>query len=419
MKFMRKGMLLLVLAGVALAIFMTLQPALAHGERATEPYIRTRTLHWYDVIWSTKNLKVNETVTVEGKFRLLDDWPDAVAKPHLVFLSNATPGAVMTRVESWINDMPARQSMKDLVIGRDYSFKLVMKGRIPGNWHLHPVLSIHGAGPIVGPGEFMNIEGSAADYTETLTTLHGNVIEDLQTFGVARVQLWQIGFGLIALAWLVWWLGRPLVIPRWTAIQKGRDDLMITRADEVVAAGTIVLVLGIIAVGYTMTSAQYPQLVPLQAGSNYTPPLPEQKSPVVVSLKRAEYDVPGRSMRLSVEMTNNSKLPVSVGEFTTANLRFVNMKLPAAVAGIDPRFPKALIPANGLQLDSDKPLAPGETRIVLLEAADAVWELERLVSFLSNIDSRTGGLIFFFDSDGKRYINEIYGPIIPVFRKSV
>lgn len=412
---MFRNILLAALTGIAFAAFLPPQPVMAHGERATEPYIRTRTVHWYDVIWTTNNLKVNETVTIEGKFRLLDDWPDAVSKPHLVFLSNATPGAVMTRVESYINDMPARQSLKDMVIGRDYSFKLVMKGRIPGNWHLHPVLSIHGAGPIVGPGEWMTVEGNAADYTETLTTLHGNVIGDLQTFGVARVQLWQIGFGLLAFAWLVWWLGRPLIIPRWTAIQKGREDLMITRADDMVAAGILVLVLLIIIVGYTTTLAQYPQLVPLQAGFNYTPPLPLETTPMALKLKRAEYDVPGRSMRLSIEMTNNSRLPMSVGEFTTANLRFINKKVPAAMAGIDPRFPKELIPNNGLAVDTDAPIAPGETRTVLLEAADAAWELERLVSFLSNIDSRTGGLIFFFDSNGKRYINEIYGPIIPVF----
>jgi len=124
-------------------------------------------------------------------------------------------------------------------------------------------------------------------------------------------------------------------------------------------------------------------------------------------------------MRLRVEMTNNSKLPMYVGEFTTANLRFINLKVPAAVANVNASFPKDLLPGNGLVLDDDNPIAPGETREILLDAADAAWELERLVSFLSNIDSRTGGLIFFYDSKGKRYINEIYGPIIPVFKKTV
>jgi len=410
---------LTALAGMAGFLSVLPQPAIAHGERATEPYIRTRTIHWYDVTWSTDKLKVNDTVTVQGKFHLLNDWPDAVSKPHLVFLSNASPGAVLTRVESYINDVPAQQSTRNLEIGRDYDFKLVMKGRKPGRWHLHPVLSVHGAGPIVGPGEWVTVDGSEADFKQPVTTLHGIKIDDLQTFGVARVQMWQLGFGLIAAAWLLWWLRRPLIISRWLALQKGREDLLVTRTDDKVAAGMLVLVLLVVIVGYTGTIAEFPQLVPLQGGSLYTPPLPEPRKAVAVKLKRAEYDVPGRSMRLSMEMTNNSDQPLGIGEFTTANLRFVNKNLPAALAAINPTFPRELIPGNGLLVDSRAPLAPGETRLVKLEATDAAWELERLVSFLTNVDSRTGGLIFFYDPKGRRYISEVYGPIIPVFKKTI
>ncbi|MDO8768981.1 MAG: bacterial ammonia monooxygenase, subunit AmoB [Burkholderiaceae bacterium] len=407
------------LAGMVLVLSGLPQPAIAHGERATEPYIRTRTIHWFDVTWSTDKLNVNDTVTVQGKFRLLSDWPDAVTKPHLVFLSNGSPGAVLTRVESYINDIPAQQSTKNLEVGRDYDFKLVMKGRKPGRWHLHPVMNIHGAGAIVGPGEWVTVSGSDADFKESVTTLHGTRIDDLQTFGVARVQMWQAGYALIAVAWLLWWLRRPLIISRWVALQKGREDLLVTRTDDKVAAGMLVLVLLVVIVGYIRITAEFPQLVPLQGGSLYTPPLPESPKAVAIKLKRAEYDVPGRSMRLSMEMTNHSNQPLSIGEFTTANLRFINKKLPVAVAAIDPKFPKDLIPGNGLLLDGDTPLAPGETRLVKLEATDAAWELERLVSFLSNVDSRTGGLIFFYDATGKRHISEVYGPIVPVFKKTI
>lgn len=44
---------LLVLAATTLLFSLMDQAAFAHGERATEPYIRTRTVHWYDVTWST------------------------------------------------------------------------------------------------------------------------------------------------------------------------------------------------------------------------------------------------------------------------------------------------------------------------------------------------------------------------------
>lgn len=414
-----RKMIMAGLAGVAMLSAVLPQTALAHGEKATEPSIRTRSVQWYDLTWSTEKLKVNDTVTLQGKFRLMNDWPDAVAKPTMVFLSTGGPSAVLTRVETSINGMPAQQSFKNMELGRDYDFKIVMKGRIPGNWHLHPVLNILNAGPIIGPGDWVSVEGNAADFKAPITTMTGNQIDDLQSFGVARAQMWQAGYALVAVAWLLWWLRRPLLISRWRVLEKGREDLLVTRADDKVAAGVVLLLFVVVTVGYIKIGKEFPLLVPLQAGTMYTEPLPEEPKGVAVKLKRAEYDVPGRSMRLSVELTNNTDQPLGIGEFTTANIRFINKNLPVAVAAVDPAYPKELLPANGLVVDSSKPLAPGEKRIVMLDNTDVAWEEERLVSFLSNVDSRTGGLIFFYAPNGKRYISEVDGPILPVFKKTI
>ncbi len=411
--------ILCALGALTVSFAIAPQPAMAHGERATEPYIRTRTIQWYDVKWSTDKIGVNETVAVTGKFHLMSDWPDAVKKPDLVFMSNASPGAVLTRVESYINDMPAQQSLKNLELGRDYTFKLVMKGRIPGRWHLHPMINIHGAGPIVGPGSWVQIDGRAADYRHSVTTIDGTRIEDTQNYGVSRVQMWQIGYILIAVAWLLWWLRRPLLIPRWLATQKGLEELLITRTDDKVAAGFLVLVLLVVIVGYINVKANYPRVVPLQAGSLYTPPLPAAPNLMMVKFNKAEYDVPGRSMRMSIEVTNNASRPVRLGEFLTASLRFVNKTLPMAVAAVDPAYPKELLPSSGIVVDRDSPLAPGETRVIKMDATDGAWEVERLVGFLTNVDSRIGALLFFYDDKGARYITSVAGPILPVFKKTI
>ena len=53
-----------------------------------------------------------------------------------------------------------------------------------------------------------------------------------------------------------------------------------------------------------------------------------------------------------------------------------------------------------------------------VDATDAAWEIERLTSFLTDVDSKFGGLLFFFDPQGNRYIAEVGGPILPVFKKS-
>ena len=69
-----------------------------------------RSVHFYDLKWSTEKTTVNGEVTISGKFRLFTDWPNNVPKPEKVFLGNGTPGPVFARTESWINDEPAIQS---------------------------------------------------------------------------------------------------------------------------------------------------------------------------------------------------------------------------------------------------------------------------------------------------------------------
>jgi methane/ammonia monooxygenase subunit B len=407
--------LCVVLALIALTT--TAFEALAHGERAQEPYLRTRTAHWYDVKWSTDKLAVNDEITITGKFRLFGDWPDAVNEPEVVFVSNGTPGPVLVRVASYLNDVPARQSFRDLEIGRDYEYKMVMKARVPGHHHVHPMIQIKGSGPLVGPGKWIDITGQWADFTYPVTTLDGRRIDNLENWGVSGVVYWHLILVAIAAVWLLWWIRRPLLIPRFSALQKNREDLLITPTDLKVGAGLIAVVLVVVASGYTWATSTYPRTVPLQTGTMYTPPLPQERLPVEVKFERAVYDVPGRSMRVTMTVRNTGDKPLELGEFTSANLRFVNQACQAAVASVDPAYPADLVARAGLVLSDNEPLSPGETRTLSFEATDVAWELERLTSFLTDVDSKVGGLLFFFDSDGTRHIAEVGGPILPVFRK--
>jgi methane/ammonia monooxygenase subunit B len=123
-------------------------------------------------------------------------------------------------------------------------------------------------------------------------------------------------------------------------------------------------------------------------------------------------------MKMNLTFTNNGDKPVQLGEFMTAGLRFVNHSVPAALANVDPGFPKELLPPSGLKVADNTPIAPGEKRTMMVEATDAAWEVERLTSLLNDPDNRIGGLLFFFDSEGKRIIANVMGPIVPVFGKS-
>lgn len=406
-----RWVLLAVLAAQAL-------PALAHGERAQEPYLRTRTAHWYDVTWSTNKMAVNEEITVVAKFRLFGDWPDAVQMPDTVFVSNATPGPVFARIDSYLNGVPARQSFRNLETGRDYEYKMVLRARVPGRYHVHPMIAIKGSGPLVGPGRYIDVTGARADFNYSLTAISGEKIDDLETWGVSAALGWHSIWLAIAAAWILWWVRRPLLIPRYIALQKEREDLLTTDADLKVGIAVLVVSVGLAFYGYHWAQAKYPRTIPLQAGTMYTPPLPAQAPVVKVEFQEAKYDVPGRSMRMALKITNIGSKPLRLGEFSTASIRFVNTNLPAARSNVDPGFPKELIARTGLVISDDSELKPGETKALRIDATDAAWEIERLTSFLTDVDSKIGGLLYFFDAEGNRHIAEVGGPILPVFKKT-
>jgi len=121
-------------------------------------------------------------------------------------------------------------------------------------------------------------------------------------------------------------------------------------------------------------------------------------------------------MRMALDVTNLSEKPLRLGEFATASIRFINLNLPAAKANIDPGYPTEVIARTSLSINDDSEIKPGETRTLRVDATDAAWEIERLTSFLTDVDSKFGGLLFFFDPQGNRYIAEVGGPILPVFK---
>lgn len=401
-------------AAMMLAVLAHPQPAQAHGERNQEPFLRMRTVHWYDMKFSATKVGVNDLVTITGKFRIFEDWPEILAKPDTVFLGLAAPGGAMTRVESSINAVPAIQST-GLQLGRDYEFKIVIKGRIPGRHHIHPMLNVRSAGPLPGPGEWIEVTGNFDDFRQPVTTIDGTVIPNLEDWGLGMVFGWHALWMILGLAWLLWWLRRPLLIPRYMALKAGREDALITPFDRIVAVGTLVGVIALVVGGFYWAEARYPNTIPLQAGRVRVDPLPVEPQAVDIKVKQAHYDVPGRAMRVVLEITNRYDKPLQLGEFASANLRFVNASLPTATAAVDPGYPKDLLPKSGLQVEPNAPLEPGETRTVKFVAADVAWEIERLTSLMRDPDSSFGGLLFFYDSDGARHIANVFGTIIPTF----
>ena len=162
-----------------------------------------------------------------------------------------------------------------------------------------------------------------------------------------------------------------------------------------------------------MTVNKYPKAIPLQASLDQILPLSAKVNAGVVDIEtlRAEYRVPERAMKLSLNIKNSSDKPIQLGEFATGGIRFINK----AVSIPDHNNTESVIATENLSLDNPTPIQPGEQRTILMTAGDALWESEKLDGLINDADSRIGGLVFFYDSEGERYVSSITSAVIPKF----
>ncbi len=401
--------LLLMLASLSGFLLLT-PPVSAHGERTLEPFVRMRTVQWHDVTWSANTVAVNDEVIITGKIHVAEDWHNNIPKPEAAYLGVIAPGPVFLRKERWINGEAHLKSLP-LKIGRDYEFTMKLKARIPGRYHIHPSFNIIDTGNIAGPGQWIEITGNANAFTNTVETIHGETI-DLETYGTANGIRWHMLWMVLGVAWLVWWVRRPLFIPRYAMVNKGEEDKLVTSTDKNMAKAILVVVPVIVFSGFFMANSKYPETIPLQASLDLIPPLPKQASPVKTKVKRAVYNIPQRSMTMMVEITNEGSRPLQIGEFTTGSVRFINPNMDIDAS----HTPAEYLAKSGLLIEPDDLIQPGENKVVKAIASDAAWENEKLSSVIRDADSRFGGLLFLFDDQGKRHLTSISAPLIPEYK---
>src|SRR5262249_57172282 len=91
----------------------------------------------------------------------------------------------LIRKATYLNGIPLVNTV-GLELGRDYEFRLVLQGRSPGRYHLHPMVNVRGGGPIVGPGQWVTVTGDSRSFSNPVTTLTGHTI-DLEVYELQRV----------------------------------------------------------------------------------------------------------------------------------------------------------------------------------------------------------------------------------------
>ena len=403
------------LSFVALLITMTAAmfytpTASAHGEKSQAAFMRMRTIHWFDLNWSKEEVPVNDTMTISGKFFVFTGWPETVDKPEISFLNIGIPGPVFIRAGSWIGGQLVPRSVS-LELGETYEFKVLLKARRPGDWHVHTMLNVKGGGPIIGPGKWVTVTGSMSSFVNPITTLTGETV-DLENYNLSNTYFWHAfwyGFGIL---WVAYWARKPMFVPRLIAVDAGKADSLITGADRKVALGFAVGAIAIVAASMGSTNEKFPITTPLQAGllrgiKSIEMPVPT----VAVKIEDATYRVPGRAMQMTMTITNNGDSAVRLGEFNTAGVRFMD----ANVAQDESGYPDDLLAEEGLTVSDNSPIAPGQSRTVQVTASDAAWEVYRLADLIYDPDSRFAGLLFFFDAAGNRQMVTIDAPLIPTF----
>jgi len=398
-----------LLVTMTAAIFYT-PAASAHGEKSQAAFMRMRTIHWFDLNWSKDEVAINDTMTISGKFHVFAGWPETVDKPEVSFLNIGIPGPVFIRAGSWIGGQLVPRSVS-LELGETYEFKVLLKARRPGDWHVHTMMNVEGGGPIIGPGKWVTITGSMGEFVNPITTLTGDTI-DLETYALDSIYFWSFFWYAIGLAWLLFWVKRPIFVPRHIAVSSGKADTLISAGDKKVGVAFAIGTLVIVAATMGSTNEKYPVTTPLQAGLlRGIKPIQMPESTVTVKVEDASYRVPGRAMQMTLTITNNGDSAVRLGEFNTAAVRFLDPDVLEDETG----YPDDLLAEEGLTVSDNSPIAPGETRTVNVTASDAAWEVYRLADLIYDPDSRFAGLLFFFDEDGGRQMVMVDAPLIPTF----
>jgi methane/ammonia monooxygenase subunit B len=296
---------------------------------------------------------------------------------------------------------------------------MVAKARWEGDWHVHPMVNVKDAGGLVGPGVAYTVAGSYLDYRHGVKTISGLEIEDISNYAMDRVYTWHAIWIVLGLVWVVWWIRRPLLMPRYLMTKHGDyEDTLVTKTDRTVSGVAIICLLALVIGSMVVTTNEYPRTITLQAGKAIIPPLEKPKS-IQIDMQEGQYYIPGRTVIAKMLVTNNQDRPIRLGEFSSANLRFLDRTVNGVNDGKEDNFPQELIANEPLRISDNSALMPGESRVMRIDATDAAWEVERLSSLLNDPESTLGALLFFYYDEGNRYISELFGNIIPVYKDDI
>jgi methane/ammonia monooxygenase subunit B len=409
---MRKGLAIGVPAIFLLCFSVT--SAFPHGEAADEPFLKDLTVAFYNVHVSPTSIRVGDPVTITGTLKILETWPYTLDAPETAYITPVVPGPVFALVDRIVNGQPAFGSIT-VERGGTYNFKMVMRGRNPGRWHVHPGIAIQGTGTLIGPGEWVDIAPSATPFKMNIMLLNGRTV-DLEHFGGSFVWWWSLAGFILGLIWMIYWTVPKRTVTRLAVTSQlgANDDApdigLITADDHkwmnVLAGITIAMLV----VGWVWMAAKYPVRLPQQT-DRFAPPIETpsyhlaQVTPAG-SPNNASYDEKTDTLTINLDVKNLADSPITPKQYSMAMVTFVNgTEQERADAG-----PHDFV--GPLQVEPQEPIPPGQTRRITLKMTGAVFDEERLIP-LHDPQQLIAGLLGFSDNSGRKEMVTVKSVLIP------
>jgi methane/ammonia monooxygenase subunit B len=402
--------LALVFTLALIAFVVGVPKAFAHGEAGDEPFLKDLTTAFYDVKISPTQIQVGQPVTITGTVRILETWPYTLDAPGKAYITPVVPGPVFALQDRTVNGQPAPGSFF-VEKGGIYQFKMVVLGRNPGRWHVHPGIAVEGTGTLIGPGEWVTVEPSAAGFTFPVTLLSGQTI-NLNTYEGGFVWWWSFAGFLIGVAWMLYWtLSKRTVTNLAVTLQlpvndDGPDIGLITPRDHVwmnVLAG---ITIAMLVVGWTFMAMKYPVRLPQQTDWFAPKFISSGEKMAEVEPGGATYDDGTDTLVMKVSVKNTNPSPITVKQYIMAMTTFVNGSAEEQAAAGPHDY------VGQLEVEPNTPIAPGETKELTLKISNPVLTEERLIP-LRDPQQFIAGLIRFGNADGKQEMVTVRESVIP------
>ena len=395
---------------VSIAALVSAPRAFAHGEAGDEPFLKDLTTAFYDVSISPTEVQVGQPVTITGTVRILETWPYTLDRPETAYITPVVPGPVFALKERTVNGQEAPGSFF-VEKGGIYQFRMVMLGRNPGRWHVHPGIAVQGTGTLVGPGAWVTVQPSAAKFDFPLTLLSGHTI-NLNDYKGGFVWWWSFAGFLIGVAWMLYWtLMKRTVTNLAVTIQLGvNDDApdigLITPRDHMwmnVLAGLTMVML---VVGWTYAAYKYPVRLPQQTDWFAPQFISSGEKMAEVHANAASYDDATDTLLMNVQVKNLAAGPIDLKQYIMAMATFVN-------GGADEQAKAGPHDYIGhLDVEPSGTIGAGETKDLTLKITSKIFGEERLIP-LRDPQQFIAGLLRFQNSQGQQQMVVLRTSVIP------